>query len=301
MRSLLHLLPMAGLTVALVLPDTGYANPSDDEVAIELINPIGNMVSFYNGFEYRSYQGTLPGAGEQTRGYYTFTPSVPFKLKNGKTLVLRAALPTSFATPAYLADGEDHAEWLIRKRADTLPTDGVFVHGHSHFDDISYDIAYGGVSENGVITMIGLAGVLPTSQDGSIERDEFLLGPEFAIGKVTSWGIYGFWFKHLTAVADMWDDEVDWDSNDTSVKIFFAYGLGNGWNIISNPLIEYDWDGAADNKLQVPIGGGISKTTRLGKLPVKMDFELYYYAKSTKAFGSEWMMSFSITPALWTR
>ncbi len=49
----------------------------------------------------------------------------------------------------------------------------------------------------------------------------------------------------------------------TSLKIFFAYGLGNGWQVFSNPVIEYDWEGDSDNQLFVPLGAGVSKTTRI--------------------------------------
>ena len=41
---------------------------------------------------------------------------------------------------------------------------------------LQYDIAWGGVSDSGFISMYGIAGVFPTSQDGSVERDQYLLG-----------------------------------------------------------------------------------------------------------------------------
>jgi hypothetical protein len=77
--------------------------------------------------------------------------------------------------------------------------------------------------------------------------------------------------------------------------------LGNGWQIISNPVIEYDWEGAADNKMLLPLGGGVSKTTRIGKMPMKMDFEIYNYIESPDAFGPDWQMSLTLTPVLWSR
>ena len=103
--------------------------------------------------------------------------------------------------------------------------------GHGHLDDIRYDIAYGGVNDNGLLTMFGLAGLLPTSQDGSIERDQYLLGPEVAVGKIADWGIFGVWAKHLVSIADVSNtfEPIDYDTSETSLRLFFAYGLGNGW------------------------------------------------------------------------
>lgn len=281
----------------LVLPLAGRAELSDQETAIELINPVGRLGSVINYFEHRGYDGTLPGAGDQSRTSWLITPSIPFQLDNGKRIVLRATLPISFGTPTYITEDDDFADWHIRKVADELPTDGYFISGHGHLEDISYDIAYGGVNDNGLITMIGLAGVFPTSKDGSIERDQYLLGPEFALGKVTSWGIYGAWLKHLVSVANVSGKVIDYDTNETSVKLFFAYGLGNGWNLVSNPEILYDWEGASNNRLLLPLGGGVSKTTRLGRVPMKMDLELYYYLESPEAFGPEWQLQFTFTPA----
>ena len=282
-------------------PALGYAEDSLDEIAIELINPVGNLVSIFNDFNYASYQGNLPEAGDQSKGSYLITPSIPFLLDNGKNIVVRATIPISSGTPTYLVLDEDYADWQIRQRADTIPRDGQFISGHGHLDDISYDIAYGGTNSNGFISMFGIAGVFPTSLDGSIERDQYLLGPEVALGKITHWGIFGAWLKHLVSVANVSGNEIDYDTNETSLKVFFAYGLGNGWQIISNPVIGYDWEGAPDNKLLFPLGGGISKTARIGKVPIKMDFEIYHYIESPEAFGPEWLLTFRFTPVLWRR
>ena len=55
---------------------------------------------------------------------------------------------------------------------------------------------------------------------------------------------------------------------------------------------------ASDNKLLLPLGGGISKTVRMGRLPMKMDLEIYGYLESPEAFGTDWMMTFRFTPLL---
>jgi len=267
-----------------------------DEIAIELINPVGSLFSIANDFNYSSYKGRLPDSDDETKWTYEITPSFPFSLKNGKNIVLRATIPVSFGSPTYYADDDEYPEWLIRQLADTISADGVFIDGHGHLDDISYGLAYGGVSDSGFISMFGIAGVLPVSQDGSIERDQYLLGPEVAIGKITRWGVIGAWLTHLVDVADVSGRDIFWETNETSLKAFFAYGLGNGWQIISNPEITYDWEAASSNKLMLPIGGGVSKTFRAGRFPLKMDLELYSYVESPEVFGPEWLLTFSLTP-----
>jgi len=280
------------------LSDAGLSDNSLDELAIDLINPVGTRANLQNRFEFKSYQGSLPEAGDETESTYLLTPVIPFKLKSGKKIVFRATIPISFGAPTYVTEHRDYAEWLIRQRADVLPQDDLFDSGHGHLGDITFDLAYGGVSDSGLITMFGLAGVFPSTTDLSIEKDQFQIGPEFALGKIAPWGIYGAWLKHLVDVPGLSGKRIDYDTNQTSLKVFFAYGLGNGWQFISNPVIEYDWEGVGGNKLAIPLGGGISKTTRVFNIPLKTDLELYYYIQSPDAFGPEWMLTFNLTPVL---
>jgi len=269
-----------------------------DEIAKELSNPVTALATISNDFEYRIYQGSLPGADDDSAYIYTLRPSIPIPLSNGKNILMRFGIPINGEQPIYaVGQGDDYQQvspFLIRQNASTIPTDGTFDnrHGHSHLGDIDFDIAYGGVSENGFISMYGIAGVLPSSQDLSQSIDQYQLGPEVAFGKVTGWGVYGAWLTHLTRVSG----EDKWDTNMTSLKIFFAYGLGNGWQVFSNPVIEYDWEGDTDNQLFLPLGAGVSKTTRIGNIPMKFAFEIQKYIASPDAIGPDWLFTFSATP-----
>jgi len=290
------------LLPACALAEESASDASLDSIAVELMNPIGRFSAIDNRFGYKSYQGSLTDSSSQTHSSYLITPVIPFELLNGRRLALRFSLPVSFSTPTYGDDGKDHAEWLIRQRADTLSDDGHFIEGHGHLDNISYGLGYGDTDDSGLFWMTGLAGVLPTSQDGSIEHDQYLLGPEFAVGKTYGWGILGVRGKHLMDVADVSRSEaqhpVNWNTNETTLRLIFAYGLGNGWQIVSNPDIVYDWEGASGNKILFPIGGGVAKAFRIGSMPVKVNLEAYYYTESPDAFGPEWQINFSITPVL---
>lgn len=299
--------PCFSALAAMVLPvcllaDEPVADDSLDSIAVELMNPIGRLSYVDNRFGYRTYQGDLPESDDETNSSYVIDTSIPFELSSGRRLALQFSIPISFSTPTYVDAGKDHADWLIRQRADTLSNDGQFIEGHGHLGDIAYGLAYGDSRDNGMFWMAGLAGVLPTSQDGSIERDQYLLGPDFAIGKTYSWGILGVRGKHLVDVADASrkekQDPVDWETSETRLRLIFAYGLGNGWQIVSNPEFIYDWEGASGNKILFPIGGGVAKAFRIASAPVKANLEAYYYAESPDAFGPDWQVNFSLTPVL---
>lgn len=267
-----------------------------DEVALDLSHPATSLIYMDNRIEYREYQGDLSDAADQSSWRYEFEAVWPIELKSGKNLQLRATIPINSNQPLYEMGKKDFPEWKIRQFADVIPQDSYFTTGHDHLDDVSLDVAYSNVSDTGLITLFGAKVVLPSSMDLSSGRDQFLLGPEVAMGKVTSWGVYGASASHVTDVGG----DSGYHTNMSTIDVFFAWGLGNGWQIVSNPKIEYDWEGADDNKLLLPLGGGVSKTFRIRRTPVKLNMELYNYIESPEAFGPEWLLSFRIAPVLFT-
>jgi hypothetical protein len=300
-------IPTAGMAEA--ASDESPAEPrpviSLDQIALELSNPVTALRSLAWDIEGTFFQGNLPDADGRSAMKNLFTPSWPFKLRNGNNILLRLTIPLNSDQPLwehsiYL----HHAEWRMRQIEDAAFERGFLARGHDHLDDISVDIGYGGVSDNGRIGMLGLSIVFPSNDDGTAERDQVLLGPEFVFGKVASWGLIGARVKHLTNVYDAdvrnWV-ELPWDTNETTAKIFFAYAMGNGWQIESNPTILYDWEAVSGNEWTVPIGAGVSKTMRLGRVPVKLALDIQKFVVSPDRFGPDWQVTVSLTPVFSTK
>jgi hypothetical protein len=281
------------------LPGAARSTISVDKVALELSNPVTALRSLANEFEYRTYQGDLPRSDDQSGWRYVLKPSWPFKLSNGKNFLLSVTIPINGDPPTWnRSKNLDYGEFLIRQ----LPADELtakqFFSGHAHLDDVGLNVGYGGINEkNGFISMFGLATVFPTSTDLDSSRDQVLLGPEFALGKVTRWGLFGAQAKHLANISG----ESRWDTNETTVKIFFAYGLGNGWQIESNPTILYDWEAVSGNEWSVPLGAGVSNTMMLGSVPLKLAVEIQHFVVSPDRFGPDWRLQFSVTPVISTK
>jgi hypothetical protein len=273
---------------------------SNDEIAIELSNPVTGLRTVAFDFELQTYQGSLPEANDKDTYRMVFTPSWPIRLDNGKNLLLRARIPVNGDMPNWKpVDFLDWAEFLLRQLPEIDETQGGFGDGHDHMGDISFDVGYGGVGDNGGIGMVGLSLVVPSSEDESASRNQWLLGPEVSVGRITDWGIFGVRAKHLTNVAGEGVQEVgDYDTNETTLKVYFAYSLGNGWQVESNPEILYDWEGIDDNQWNVPLGAGISKTFRLGRTPMKAAVELQNFLVSTDRLAPEWLLRFSFVPVI---
>jgi hypothetical protein len=283
-----------------------------ETIALELANPVTLLASFGIDYEYRTYQGDLPGADGLDSQRMVFSPSWPIRLRNGKNLLLSARIPINGDQPqwnpvSYLT----WEEFLIRQapapgsdpdsRWSLDPATGAFSYGHGNLGNVSFDIGYGGISDGGTISALNLVNVAVTSDDLSARRGQWLLGPELILGKTTRWGLFGFRAKHLTNVYGEGDQELDYDTNETTLNPFVAWSLGNGWQVESSPVILYDWEAVGGNQWYVPVGAGISKTTSFGRVPVKMALELQYFAVSPDRFGQEWLLRVNLTPVLSTR
>ncbi len=286
-------------------PMAGFAQSTEaprslDDVSLDMTNPFGSVFYATAEFEHTTFQGDLDGAGDQERQNLDLTASWPFMLDNGKRIVVRMTFPINLGEPTYFTQVRDYVEWGIRQDAEILPNGQPWFDGHGALGDIEWDVAWGGTSEEGWITGFGVAGVLPTGQDGSIERDQYLLGPDLTLGRVSDWGILGVRLRHLTDVANVSNAEefITWDTNETRLKVFFAYPLGNGWSIISNPTAIYDWEATSGNELQLPLGGGVSKMMRWFGMPVKLDMEFETFVANPDTFGPDWLARVSLTPAI---
>jgi len=317
MIALLRVLSTIGFVVILALPITSQAVSSEsdatskattsatlepgsqksvEQIAREMTNPLAAFYRFDYEAQYRTFQGDIPGADDQHSWSHYFQVTLPFREKNGKGWVFRFALPYFADQPIYWAD-RGYAEWRIRQQDPTTQGDGFWEPTHGHTDATSFDLAYGGVNDSGRILMYGLAGELPTTSDTSNGRQQLILGPEINIGKMTDWGVYGALISHVIDVAEKKDKNSP-DMNQTTIQAYFSYGLGNGWQLISNPIIAYDWAGDSGNKLNLPLGGGIAKTTRIGNMPLRMATEVEYYVASTDRFGPDLLLKFTLSPII---
>ncbi len=55
-----------------------------------------------------------------------------------------------------------------------------------------------------------------------------------------------------------------------------------------------DWKARHDNMWTVPVGGGLGKVFRLGKLPINVQLAAYDNAVTPKDFGADWQLRFQI-------
>jgi hypothetical protein len=263
------------------LPVTAFADEmAADEAAKELANPAGSLASFANNFTYRMFKGDLPGADDQDVWAYTLQPVLPFPVGDkGRRIIVRPAFTVSFDQPIFDAN------------------QGRFTNLGTEFNDVTFDTVYAGntmkTKQIGYLWGMGVAGTLPTASDKELGGDQWRLGPELFGGIIREWGVMGALVNNQFNIGGSGDSY-----STTTAQYFYGITLGNGWQILSAPVLSYDWKASSDEAWTIPIGTGIAKTTKIGKTTWRFQFEVQYYVKQPDPFGSEWLVSFEARPVI---
>ncbi|MDW3221462.1 MAG: hypothetical protein R8G34_01010 [Paracoccaceae bacterium] len=247
------------------------AGPNIDELAKELANPGAANATLNFKFEYRTFDGDLPGANDQDSFTATFQPVFPFVLPNGNNLIFRPAIPYVFGQPAFDTGTGRFAE------DDAL-------------GDIPFDLLYAG-SRDGWTFGAGLVGAIPTGSN--VSSDNWLLGPSALAVKTEDWGVWGVFPFHNQKVGGSGPDV-----SITSLQYFLFYGLGDGWQVGTGPTITYDWEAESDDAWTVPFGVQVAKTTAIGKQLVKLNAGIEKNVVSPDAFASDWKVTFTFSPVI---
>jgi hypothetical protein len=218
---------------------------------------------------------------------YTFQPVLPFPVGDkGHNIIVRPAFTLSFNQPIFDASQSQFTE---------LDTE---------FNDITFDTVYAGNTMkspgHGYLWGVGVAGTLPTASNSALGGEQWRLGPELFGGILRDWGVAG------ALVSNQWNiggGDGGPGSNDepfstTVVQYFYGIGLGNAWQILSGPVITYDWKADSGERLALPLGTGIAKTLKIGDTTWRFQLEIQYYVKQPDSFGTEWLLSFDFRPVI---
>ncbi len=272
--------------------DEESQDQSNEELAKELANPNTTLGTLNFNLDYVSYKGNLPGASSQDSWRFSFQPILPYALNETTNLFVRPNIPVLFGQPVPVVNGAD-----VSPTDDGLffAQDGDFSNTGTELGDISFDIAIGKTLPSKTILVGGMVGTLDTATDASVGLGQTLLGPEIAIAQITNWGVLGLLVTHQWDIAG--DD--DFDTSITGGQYFYTVNLSNGWQIQGTPTYSYNHEARpGEEKWTLPIGSGITKTTRIGKTPWKFSLQYWHFVKQADSFGPDFQIRFSFAPVV---
>ena len=273
--------------------DTGQKpEQSADDLAKQLADPNATLGVLFTQFDYTRYSGDVPDAG-QNGLVFNFQPSLPIPLGPGTNLFVRPLIPVYLSQPVLGTDGFSHKAGL---------------------GNISADVALGKTWPSKWMTMIGVFAGFRTSTIEELKSKQTTLGPEVIIGKTMKWGFVGVMVNHGWGIGGGSDaDQQSFDIQDafvtssagiprrtsvTAGQYFYIVGLKNGWQIAGTPTFAYNHEGEDGNRFTFPLGTGVVKVTKFGKLPVKLALQYWYYVASPDNFGPQHLVRLQIAPVV---
>ena len=262
------LLFCAGLLL-IIFPGHGAA--SDTELAKKSQNPVGNMISL--PFEYYHYDGM---ANDSSADALIAKPVYPIGI-GSLNLINRFIIP-------FL--GVDANSSGINLDGLEIPPTSV---KESGLGNIQYQGFLTSANPGAVIYGLGPVFEFPSNTSG--------LGSEKWSGGLAALALTmpGNWVVGAL-VQNMWSFAGPGDAPDVNkftFQYFLNYNLPNGWYLTSSPITTANWEKSSGNKWTVPMGGGIGKLVRFGKLPVDFKLQGFGYLETPEG-GPEWSVQFAM-------
>ena len=242
-----------------------------EDLAKKSQNPVGNMISV--PIEYYHHDGMAGGASADV---LILKPVYPIRIGN-LNLINRFIIP-------YLG---------IDARSGDEDLGDISIPGstsrESGLGNIQYQGFFTAAEPGKVIWGLGPVFELPTNTSG-LGSDKWSAGPAALILTMPGKWVVGALAQNMWSFAGSSSDP---DVNKFTFQYFLNYNLSNGWYLTSSPIMTADWEKPSGDKWTIPMGGGIGKLHRFGKLPI--DFKLQAFTNVEKPDGGpDWSMQFAV-------
>jgi hypothetical protein len=235
-------------------PDRVSAAASDEDLTKKTQNPVADLISvpFQNNLNFGV------GPDDDLQYILNVQPVWPFKLSEDWNLITRTILPLMYQPELAPGVGDEFG------LGDTLFT-GFFSPS----------------KPKKIIWGAGPAVLFPTSTDDSLGVGEWGLGPAAVVLTIDGQWVYGALLNNVWTFAG--------EFSTMTFQPFVNYNLPSGWYLVSAPIVTANWDADRDNIWTVPIGGGMGKIFKFGKMPVNCQAQIFYNIETPDG-GPEWQL-----------
>lgn len=249
--------------------------PTLEEINSQLDNPLSQFWSLI--FQ----ENLISNSGDAVNGTYTsnvfnFQPSLPVPVGKSHMLLVRPVFPF-LSSPKFDENG------------DKIGTE-------SGFGDMQVFSLYGPDKKDGLVWAIGLTFTFPTASSDYLGSGKYQMGPAAMLLNMGEKWVLGAIIQHWNSIGgDSYREDV--------TKTEFQYIIrkkipGKAMTIGMGPTVSVNWEATEGNKLTFPIGLGITKTVKWGKMPFKLRIEPQYSIIKPDDYGSLWNLRIQIAPIL---
>ncbi|RLD75808.1 MAG: hypothetical protein DRJ10_14620 [Bacteroidetes bacterium] len=250
--------------------DTDFKNKSTDEIAKDLANPNTPLTSLRVKTQFRTYNGTLEDADNQSSTVVQLQPTLPFPLKNGNKIWIRPAIPYHTKQTFYNENG--------------------FV-TENGLGDIVIDFQYGGTTKKAMLWSLGVTTTMPSATKNELGINQWAVGPGIQLAYLSKKTVAGGFVTQQWGFGGNSTEKL----KITSFQMFAVFLPTGGWNIGTAPIINYDNN---NKSWAIPINFVIGKTIKINQRPWKISIETNYFIEQNLPFESKWMIGINIAPVV---
>lgn len=234
---------------------------SDQDLAKESQNPVADRISLPMKNKFKS------GVGAKDAFAYELELQPVYPVNLGSfNLINRFIVPVVYQEEPYEGIGDKFGLGNSTYQAFFSPADAG-------------DIVWG----------LGPTMRIPTHTDDSLGNDKWAAGPA-----ALALTMRGPWVSGLLA-QHFWDFAGDSDATDVNVstlQYFINYNTPNFY-LNTSPTMSYNWDANGHEAWTIPVGGGIGKIFRFGKLPVDLRLSTYWNVEAPEG-SADWFTELQI-------
>jgi hypothetical protein len=236
----------------------------EEELAKATQNPVAELISL----PFQNNMGFDAGSKDKTQNTLNIQPVLPFKLTEDWNLITRTIAPIIYLPKGSVGRGSEFG-----------------------LGDISLTTWLSPSKPGKLIWGLGPSFLLPTSSNNKLGREQWAVGPSAVFILMPKPWVLGILVNNIWSVTD--DSDHD-DINEMLVQPFINYNLSKGLYLTTSPIITANWEADdSDDRWTIPVGGGIGKIWRIGKMPVNTQVQAFYNIERPH-FGPRWTLRLQI-------
>jgi hypothetical protein len=256
------------------------------ELNKKLTNPVGNLWSL--SFQQNNYvvdpEPGIPKKEERWNTNLQFQPMIPIALTENWNLLTRPVIQFFNSTP-YLQENLQSGPKVDIGRT-TAFGDIILMEHLSPSPKLVGNWLLG----------VGPTFIFPTASSDYTGQGKYQVGPSAIVGYMAKKWILAAFVQDWLSFAG---NSRRMNTHQMNLQPIAAYFFRQGWSIGYSGNVLANWEAEKGRDVwTVPLGLGINKVVKFGKLPVKIGIAGQYLPVHPDTFGQRWNIQLQITPVI---